>query len=234
VNLLKFGHDIANSVKDVDVQNRKVDVYLAHFDSIDSDNEFFSKGAFTKSIQENGPNSEKKRIKHLMQHDTWRPVGTYDELKEDSIGLRAVINIPDTTEGVNLVKNYEAGVFSEHSIGFGFIKDKYKLHEDGVGEFLEVKLFEGSTVTWGANANTPVNDIKSLKSEDVLLLMGNVQHAIKRGTFSDSMFVELYKLLDELQLHIKSLEIDGAGFEKSTSDLSAEEMIEAIKCNIDF
>ena len=44
-------------LKDLDIPNRQVAVYLAHFDNIDSDNDIIRKGAFTKSILERGPES---------------------------------------------------------------------------------------------------------------------------------------------------------------------------------
>ncbi len=41
----------AAEVRDMDSVGRKVAVYLAKFDNIDSDNDMIKKGAFTKSLQ---------------------------------------------------------------------------------------------------------------------------------------------------------------------------------------
>jgi len=52
-------------VKDVDASSRKVAMYLAHFNNIDSDNDMIVKGAFAKSLQERGVDSNSNRKLHF-------------------------------------------------------------------------------------------------------------------------------------------------------------------------
>ena len=145
-------------IKGLDFKNRIVEGYFASFDTVDSDNDMFIKGAFAKSIQENGPNSTTKRIKHLYNH--WDTAGVIQELAEDSQGLRYVSKIGNHTLGSDVLNMYQDGIITEHSVGFNIVKSE-KNPNGNYNALLEVKLWEGSSLDkWGANMNTPV--IKSL------------------------------------------------------------------------
>lgn len=150
-------------LKDVDKASRKVVVYLAKFDNVDSDGDVIRKGAFAKSLQEHGVDSNSNRkIAFLRHHDWQQPIGKFTELKEDNNGLYGVAEMGRTTIAEDAWKDYEDGIIREHSIGFQYIKDKMKFIEDstmptkGFYEVKEVKLFEGSAVTFGANSLTNV------------------------------------------------------------------------------
>jgi hypothetical protein len=68
----------ASEIKDISSDKRQVAVYLAKFDNIDSDNDMIKKGAFTKSIQERGPDSPSNRkIAFLRWHDWEKPIGKF-------------------------------------------------------------------------------------------------------------------------------------------------------------
>lgn len=192
------------SVKGIDTKTRKVEGYFADFDSKDSDGDVFVKGAFKKSINDNGPNAT-GRIKHLLQHDVLQPIGKVIELFEDAKGLRFISEIPDTTLGLDVLKLYDAGVYNEHSVGFFPISDKMEKRGDTT-YFKEVKLMEGSTVTWGANENTPLIGIKSMQSVDyVQSRLGKLQKALKDGTFTDSTFQLLEIEFNQLENYLKTL-----------------------------
>ena len=158
-------------LKDVDKASRKVAIYLAKFDNIDSDGDVIRKGAFAKSLQEHGVDSNSNRkIAFLRHHDWQQPIGKFLELREDSNGLYGVAELGRSTIAEDAWKDYEDGIIREHSIGFQYIKDKMKFIEDstletkGYYEVKEVKLFEGSAVTFGANSLTNVLSIS--KGED--------------------------------------------------------------------
>ena len=107
----------------------------------------------------------KDRIAHLLQHDTRRPIGKLLELQEDDKGLRFVSKLSESTHGKDTLILYQEGILKEHSIGFNIVKGKYidgEADGDGYYEIHEVKLWEGSTVTWGANPLTPVVGIKDM------------------------------------------------------------------------
>ncbi len=166
-------------VKDMDSATRKVKVYLAKFDNIDSDGDIIRKGAFTKSIQEHGPQSTSNRkIAFLRHHDWQQPIGKFLELTEDSYGLLGVAELGRSSLAEDAWKDYEDGIIREHSIGFQYIKDKLKFIEDekldngGYWEVKEVKLYEGSAVTFGANPLT--NVLAVMKGEEKQTFLNDI------------------------------------------------------------
>ena len=161
----------AAEIKDISSDKRQVAIYLAKFDNIDSDNDMIKKGAFTKSIQERGPDSTSNRkIAFLRWHDWEKPIGKFLTLEEDDFGLFAVSQLGTSQLGEDAFRDYTDGIIREHSIGFQYIQDKMKFIEDmnapDKGYFMisELKLYEGSAVTFGANSETNVIDV--MKSED--------------------------------------------------------------------
>jgi len=161
----------AAEIKDISSDKRQVAIYLAKFDNIDSDNDMIKKGAFTKSIQERGPDSTSNRkIAILRWHDWEKPIGKFLTLEEDDFGLFAVSQLGTSQLGEDAFRDYTDGIIREHSIGFQYIQDKMKFIEDmnapDKGYFMisELKLYEGSAVTFGANSETNVIDV--MKSED--------------------------------------------------------------------
>lgn len=174
-------------LKDVDKASRKVVVYLAKFDNVDSDGDVIRKGAFAKSLQEHGVDSNSNRkIAFLRHHDWQQPIGKFLELKEDDNGLYGVAEMGRTTIAEDAWKDYEDGIIREHSIGFQYIKDKMKFIEDstmptkGFYEVKEVKLFEGSAVTFGANSLTNVLSVTKGEERATLLTKLNL-------TFNDTL-----------------------------------------------
>ena len=140
----------------VDSDSRIVKGYFASFNTLDSDNDIFVKGAFAKSIQERGVSSTgNRKIAHLAFHDMKRPIGEIKVLQEDERGLYFESKIGTHTDGEDMLKMYREGVIREHSVGFQYMPDKME-EKDSVWYLKEVKLFEGSAVTFGANENTPV------------------------------------------------------------------------------
>lgn len=145
-------------IKGLDFKNRIVEGYFASFDTVDSDNDMFIKGAFAKSIQENGPNSTTKRIKHLFNH--WDTVGVLQELYEDEKGLSYVSKIGNHSLGNDVLNMYQDGIITEHSVGFNVIKSE-KNPALNHTILSEAKLWEGSSLDkWGSNKNTPVKSIQ--------------------------------------------------------------------------
>ena len=142
----------------VDLQSRIVSGYASTFDVIDNDGDLIVKGAFTKSLKENGVESSNPRIFHLYQHDVTQVLGRPIVLKEDAKGLYFETKIANTRLGDDVLSLYEEGVINEHSIGFQTIKST---NRGSYREIQEVKLFEFSTVTFGANSNTPFLGFKS-------------------------------------------------------------------------
>lgn len=112
------------------------------------------KGSFVKSIIEDD-------IRALFNHDPnyvlgRNKVGTLS-LEEDDIGLRVRIIPPDTSWAKDLLISIKRGDISQMSIGFLVEEDKWST-DGGIDtrELIRVKLFDVSTVTFPAYAQTDV------------------------------------------------------------------------------
>jgi HK97 family phage prohead protease len=141
---------IVGEVKDVDTKKRVITGYLSGFDNKDFDGDIIVKGAFKKSIDE-----RKNDIYFLNQHNWSQPHGKFSMLKEDSKGLYFESEpLIDTSYSSDTLKLYEAGIVKEHSIGFQTILSDYDTKANA-RMIKEVKLYEGSNVTLGANPDTP-------------------------------------------------------------------------------
>jgi len=148
-------------LKNVDAKKGIVSGYFSAFGMVDSDGDIMMPGAFKRSINDWGPDG-KGRIKHLLNHNPSQPLGKITSLKEDSYGLLYTSQIGTHQLGKDFIKMVESGLIGEHSIGFRTLQEQ---KSDMGNELRDVMLFEGSSLTaWGANENTPLVGMKSLKS----------------------------------------------------------------------
>lgn len=190
-------------IEDVDSVKGIVTGYFSAFNNIDSDGDVIVSGAYKKTVGENGPMG-RNRIMHLLQHNPLMPLAKPMELIEDGKGLRFVSKITETSYGKDVIKLYAEGVFNEHSVGFEIVKSDNKA---GYREIREIKLWEGSTVTWGANPNTPIESMKSWdkpKSEEIIAKFCNI---LRNGDISDESMIQIEIGLKQIQEHLKALEI---------------------------
>jgi len=213
--------NLALEIKDIDDKEGIVSGYYAAFDSIDADNDVIKKGAFKKSIQERGPlSSGNRRIAHLRNHDWDRQIGKILELDEDEYGLKFTSKMGRSTEGKDALLDYQDGILREHSIGFNYIGDKVKYIEDsefsdkGHFEITEVKLWEGSGVTFGSNSLTPVIDAakSSGNYNDLIskihILEESFMMALKNGKGTDERLENIEMRFKQIQQLRDSLIIE--------------------------
>lgn len=192
--------EFTGSVKDIDMKSKRITGYLSSFGNKDHDGDIIVKGAFNKSITE-----RKDDIYFLNQHNWAQPHGKMAVLQEDSKGLYFESNpLIDTSYSIDTLKLYEAGIIKEHSIGFVTVKSDYDKKSDA-RMLKEIKLFEGSNVTMGANSNTPFTGFKSLTIKDINERSKVLYKAIRNGTFTDDTFVLLEYALKDLQLQAFNL-----------------------------
>lgn len=135
--------------------------YLSVFNVIDLGNDVVEPGAFTKTIQE-----QKGTVPLLWQHRTDKPIGTLT-LEEDQYGLKVngklLLEVQQGREAYTLVKS---GVIKGLSIGFEAIK---KQVEKGVRRLKEIRLYEGSIVTFPMLPIAQITGIKSLEDKSDFL-----------------------------------------------------------------
>lgn len=148
------------AVKDVDMGSRTVVQAYTRYDVKDSDGDYGRKGMFTKTWSENF-----SRVKHLLNHDTTKPVGAIKELWDDNEYAYYKSRVGTHTLGEDYIKMADSGLITEASYGFQIIKQNKVA--DG-NELLEVKLWEVSSLTaWGANQYTPIISLtKGLQKEE--------------------------------------------------------------------
>ena len=188
--------NIELSVKDVDTAGRRVKILLSKFNNIDSDGDVIIKGAFAKSILERGPESTSNRkIKYLRYHDFEHQIGTFKQLEESGDGLIAYADLGRSTKGNDAFLDYQDGIITEHSIGFQTINDKIEIREDGTQLLKEVILWEGSAVTFGSNAETPLLSVSKGNSKEYLeqlnKKMFGLTNALKNGKGTDERLEEI-------------------------------------------
>lgn len=222
MNILEF-KSIVGEVKDVDVKGRTVTGYLSAFGNKDFDGDIIEKGAFKKSIDE-----RKNSILFLNQHNWSQPHGKFNVLIEDEKGLYFESNpfVKGVSYSEDTLKLYEAGIINEHSIGFTTIKDHYD-KESETRYLKELKLFEGSNVTMGANNQTPFTGFKSLNLSDINDKCTKLYKAIRNGDFTDETFSLLEYALKELQL--QAYELGKKSLDEAEPITSKEEPINAIE-----
>lgn len=146
---------------DLDKIKGIVQVYWSAFDNQDSDGDVIINGAYTRTIEERGPRSDRPRIKFLWQHIWTELRGIPTDLIQDNIGLLATCQVTlgrPNREGEDLLILYDAGVITEHSIGIDLIRRE---NEDDQRIITSCRLWEGSPVTWGANPLTPYVGMKT-------------------------------------------------------------------------
>lgn len=141
-------------------------------------NDVIEPGSFKKTIAQRGPGGSKK-IRVLNMHDTREVIGLPLLLEEHSRhALPAFIleAYPNATGGLyaetqlvlgvkraqEIFDLYKAGAMDEWSIGFDVVQNKFE--ERGgrqVRIIQELKLWEYSPVTWGANPATTTVEVKN-------------------------------------------------------------------------
>jgi len=216
------------NIKDVSIVSEIMDMnpiqgivtgYFSKFNNVDSDGDIMKPGAFTKTINEQGPASAQPRIKHLLNHDPSQPLGKLLTLREDEYGLYYESQVGTHEGGEDFIKMVESGLITEHSIGFKIIKrnqvQSYEnyLRNPSLGQFeiTEVKLYEGSSLTaWGANALTPITSLKGDKNLDVDMIVAKtaaIDKFCRNTTATDDTIQMLLlhsKQLAQLILDMKS------------------------------
>jgi HK97 family phage prohead protease len=130
---------------------------LAVYNVVDYGNDLIEPGAFTRTL------NAKRTVPLLWQHDPAAPIGTL-EITDSDQGLRVkgqlLLDLPQAKIAHSLLL---AKVISGLSIGYETIKDSV---EDGVRRLKELRLWEGSVVTFPMNEMAVVSSVKSMSDDD--------------------------------------------------------------------
>lgn len=183
------------TVKDID-QKGQVVIAANAFDNEDADGDISAPGSFQKTLKEHF-----KRTRWFYNHDKSILLGVPIEGVEEYPYLKM-------TGRLNLEKQISRDVYSdyklyaeygkslEHSVGVNPVQRDSKDRK----RVMEWKLWEYSTLSsWGANSNTPMLGIKSIK--DMREAIDWLDIMLRKGDYTDERFKQI-----ELQIkNIRSL-----------------------------
>lgn len=202
-----------------------IEGYFSVFDTVDSYNSLFVKGAFLNSIKEKGD-----KVKFLWNHESGfgRPlniIGKILEIKEDSYGayFKARLFLDDS-QGERIWKLIKEGIISTVSFGFNIIQDSY--NDDGVQIIQEVDLWEVSLVAFEANPLSVITSArgdtnKGLSNLNTRSKLTDTLELLGLNTTNKTLLK--YNIVDALKVVLSSIWI---------SDLPLEEKLAAIEREI--
>ena len=126
---------------------------LAKFNNVDAGNDKIISGAFSKGLK------RRHRFPLLADHDTSKVIGGFTAKETDEgLVIKGEFNL-DTQSGKENHSNAKKGNKTGFSIGFS-VQD-FEIAKNGVRVLKELKLHEGSIVTFPMNDKARLIDIKS-------------------------------------------------------------------------
>jgi HK97 family phage prohead protease len=177
---------------------------LSPYGNVDLGGDVVEPGAYTKTLKDRG-----NTVPLLWQHRSDMPIGEL-ALEDRADGLyckgKLLMALPEAQRAYLLLKSR---IIKGLSIGFETIKDEIK---DGIRRLKEIKLYEGSIVTFPMNEAAMVNSIKAKLGEakgDFTEELGEIQIQDGYGQVMRALDNSLWSLL--------------------MSDLTADEKIAASK-----
>lgn len=188
-------------IKDVDLKSRTVTGYFSRFGNVDHEGDMLMPGAFTKTVSERGA---KKLIPHILDHDIHVTLKQLAKplIYEKSDGGFFESTISDTTNGVDTLKLYRDGVINQHSFGFKITRKEDKGNYRAITETM---LYEISTVTLGANSETPFTGFKSMAKPDLLERYKLLKKCHTDGDYSDEIFPILDAQIKQIEQELLDL-----------------------------
>lgn len=215
-------------LKDVDDQKGIISAYVSVFDNVDTDGDMIVKGAFAKTIKERGPQAPRARIKHLWMHNPWEVIGVPEEMKEDNEGLLVRSRFGSDNFSKDKLQQHIDGLIDEFSIGYEIIGSEKVESDAPYQKLTEIKLWEYSSVTWGANELTRRVDGKGNMKEKLEWInerMDKLTVALRKGKYTDES-AELFEIeLKQIQTIYNDL-IQSDGPSSDTHDRPSNDTLQ--------
>lgn len=174
------------------LDKRIVAGYALTWASVNQHREKFIKGAFAKTIRDNGPNSNATyKIKLIDRHG--KAVALMATLEEDEIGLYfRSMPLDEVQWADDLLVQLRSGTINNFSIGFGYVWDKIEYDdENDILIIEEARLFEISAVdvpsdlsSYALRSIDNEEDIED-KIEEFISTLKRSQQLFARRLFSD-------------------------------------------------
>jgi HK97 family phage prohead protease len=134
-----------------------IEGYASRWWARDLNDDVVSVGAFRASLERTGPGG----VKMLHGHEGRAPVGVWDEVREDAVGLFVRGRVLDVTpEGRMAAALVRAGAVDGLSIGFRAMKARA---EERLRVLTEVELWEVSLVTFPMLPSARITAVEELR-----------------------------------------------------------------------
>jgi HK97 family phage prohead protease len=170
--------DVGFEIKAVNADGT-VEGYGSVFGVKDSYADIIQKGAFVKSIDAHREGKSMPAM--LWQHDAAQPIGIWTEMSEDANGLKLKGKLAmDTVKGSEAHALLKMGAINGLSIGFMTKQAAYD-EKTEIRTLTEVELWEVSLVTFPANTQARVTQVKSA---DDLQTLKDAERILRDSGFS--------------------------------------------------
>lgn len=184
-------HASALKIRDFDLalksvaDDGKFSGYGSVFGVLDSYKEIVAPGAFTDSIA--AIKRKGRPVPVLWQHRSSEPIGIYEDLDEDSTGLRVdgQLLINDVAQAKEAHALAKAGAVSGLSIGYYVEQSSYD-EKTGVRTLQKLDLQEISLVTFPANDEARIDAIKMKLAHGALPSKPEFERFLREAGFSKS------------------------------------------------
>ncbi|MGH0001313.1 HK97 family phage prohead protease [Pseudovibrio ascidiaceicola] len=159
--------------------------YGSVFGVEDSYSEVVAPGAFRASLAAHKKEGTLPAM--LWQHDPGKPIGVYEEMREDEKGLLVKGRLSlDTQHGKEAYALLKVGALNGLSIGFRPVKSSFD-EDTRIRTLKEIDLWEVSLVTFPANGQARIEGVKSLEEISGLNTLREIeQHLREEGGYSNS------------------------------------------------
>ena len=158
-------------IKAAGLENTIISGYASVFNIVDSQNDIVQKGAFEDTKPEN--------IKLLWQHDTLKPIGIIKSLYEDDYGLKIEAEINNRIllgkETTELVRQKAID-----GLSIGFCAKDFEYDNQGVRLLKKVDLMEISVVTFPANRNAGIINVKKLTEHPINRSLERIEKLLEK------------------------------------------------------
>jgi phage head maturation protease len=216
---------------DVDSKTRRVKIAIAELESVDRDNDVFSPYAFDRTIKNKGPQGSNE-VWHLLDHTptSFSALSKFTELYREGKYVVGISLYKDSFAWREVAwPLYEGGDFTQHSVGFRTVKSQAK---EDYREITEVELWEGSAVLWGANPDTPTQEVyKSLTFEERKTDLHSRMERLNKFIQSNQDFEETKSLIEiefkQIQQQISDLQNSTQPAENAPDPEVKEVIVEA-------
>jgi HK97 family phage prohead protease len=153
----KYLAPVGCELKLVDDQQGVFTGYGSVFNVTDFQGDVVVPGAFSKSIS--ALSTKGKPLSMLWMHDPTEPIGVWDDVSEDNVGLKLKGRLAlETQKGKEAYELMKMGALSGLSIGYRVVDREWK---GDIRLLKQVDLLEVSLVTFPANDDARVTGVKT-------------------------------------------------------------------------